>query len=117
MTNTTDKFIDLLNESIFKAIGLNTRIEKVPSLENKNPIVIPGFTQQNPTLKSDSVDTAPRPTNTTAQQDTTTANTATATDSPTAPTTADSAPTDTAPMRKHIPTSAPATTTPTTPVE
>ena len=28
MTNTTDKFIDLLNGSIFKAIGINTRIEK-----------------------------------------------------------------------------------------
>ena len=31
MTNTTDKFIDLLNESIFKAFGWETRIEKVPT--------------------------------------------------------------------------------------
>lgn len=31
MTNTTDKFIDLLNESVFKAFGWDTRIEKVPT--------------------------------------------------------------------------------------
>lgn len=31
MTNTTDKFIDLLNESVFKAFGWETRIEKVPT--------------------------------------------------------------------------------------
>lgn len=37
MTNTTDKFIDLLNESIFKAFGIETRIEKVPSIENTIP--------------------------------------------------------------------------------
>ena len=31
MTNTTDKFIDLLNESVFKAFGWETRIAKVPA--------------------------------------------------------------------------------------
>jgi hypothetical protein len=31
MTNTTDKFIDLLNESVFKAFGWETRIAKVPT--------------------------------------------------------------------------------------
>lgn len=45
MTNTTDKFIDLLNWSIFKAIGINTRIEKVPSVSNGEPVVIPWFSK------------------------------------------------------------------------
>lgn len=52
MTNTTDKFIDLLNGSIFKAIGINTRIEKVPSVSNGAPVVIPGITK-DANLKSD----------------------------------------------------------------
>ena len=52
MTNTTDKFIDLLNESIFKAFWWETRIEKVPSLNNPNPITIPGL----PGLKSETTD-------------------------------------------------------------
>lgn len=34
MTNTTDKFIDLLNESVFKAFGWETRIAKVPATTN-----------------------------------------------------------------------------------
>jgi hypothetical protein len=37
MTNTTDKFIDLLNESIFKAFGWETRIEKVPTKVEETP--------------------------------------------------------------------------------
>lgn len=55
MTNTTDKFIDLLNESIFKAFGIETRIAKVPSTANANPIVIPGITKST-NLKSDTLD-------------------------------------------------------------
>lgn len=53
MTNTTDKFIDLLNESIFKAFGIETRIEKVPSTENTNPVTLPTFGQTD--LKSESI--------------------------------------------------------------
>lgn len=67
MTNTTDKFIDLLNWSIFKAIGINTRIEKVPSVTNGEPAVIPGFTK-NTNLKSNTTDE-------TAEADTITENT------------------------------------------
>jgi hypothetical protein len=54
MTNTTDKFIDLLNESIFKAFGWETRIEKVPTKTETNttqksaPVTTNTKTQETP---------------------------------------------------------------------
>jgi len=36
MTNTTDKFIDLLNSSVFPIIGLETKIQKVGPT---NPVI------------------------------------------------------------------------------
>lgn len=83
MTNTTDKFIDLLNGSIFKAIGINTRIEKVPSVTNGAPVVIPGLSKDT-NLKSNATDETTNSTDTLAPEtaaDTVTDNTATDTSS------------------------------------
>jgi hypothetical protein len=47
MTNTTDKFIDLLNESVFKAFGWETRIAKVPVSDTLNTIKSESITGNN----------------------------------------------------------------------
>lgn len=69
MTNTTDKFIDLLNESIFKAFGIEKRIAKVPSTANANPIVIPGITKSTD-IKSDAINSTETPTQTESSTET-----------------------------------------------
>lgn len=52
MTNTTDKFIDILNSSIFPILGLETKIQKVTPTTPTSP----ASTNQN-NLKSSSVST------------------------------------------------------------
>jgi hypothetical protein len=54
MTNTTDKFIDILNSSIFPIIGLETKIQKVTPTAT-TPSTTPS--QQNLESSSVSVDT------------------------------------------------------------
>lgn len=49
MTNTTDKFIDILNSSIFPIVGLETKIQKV----GPTTPVFPLGTQTEGTQKSD----------------------------------------------------------------
>lgn len=67
MTNTTDKFIDLLNSSIFPIIGLETKIQKVGptnpviTLPNqKQPVIEEEIVEENPTnLESSATNTEP----------------------------------------------------------
>lgn len=47
MTNTTDKFIDLLNESVFKAFGWETRIAKVPANTTSSTTSVPSSLNSN----------------------------------------------------------------------
>lgn len=47
MTNTTDKFIDLLNESVFKAFGWETRIAKVPATTTSSTTSVPSSLNSN----------------------------------------------------------------------
>jgi hypothetical protein len=44
MTNTTDKFIDILNSSIFPIVGLETKIQKVGTT---TPVVAPELKQDD----------------------------------------------------------------------
>lgn len=58
MTNTTDKFIDLLNSSIFPIIGLETKIQKVGPT---NPVItLPGQNNTAPKNQEEpTIDTTP----------------------------------------------------------
>ena len=68
MTNTTDKFIDLLNSSIFPIIGLETKIQKVGPT---NPVItLPG--QTNNTSKTQVEETVPDTTSTNLESSATT---------------------------------------------
>jgi hypothetical protein len=54
MTNTTDKFIDLLNSSIFPIVGLETKIQKVGPTD---PVItLPGKKPANTVLEEEIVD-------------------------------------------------------------
>jgi hypothetical protein len=54
MTNTTDKFIDLLNSSIFPIMGLETKIQKVGPTD---PVItLPGKKPANTVLEEEIVD-------------------------------------------------------------
>ncbi len=54
MTNTTDKFIDLLNSSIFPIIGLETKIQKVGPT---NPVItLPGQTNNTEKTQEEATD-------------------------------------------------------------
>lgn len=56
MTNTTDKFIDLLNSSIFPIIGLETKIQKVGPT---NPVItLPGQNNTNTIEEEPMTDTS-----------------------------------------------------------
>jgi len=58
MTNTTDKFIDLLNSSIFPIVGLETKIQKVGPT---NPVItLPGQNNTAPKNQEEpTTDTTP----------------------------------------------------------
>jgi hypothetical protein len=54
MTNTTDKFIDLLNSSIFPIVGLETKIQKVGPTD---PVItLPGKKPANTVLEEEIID-------------------------------------------------------------